>query len=349
MPIPIQAVQTNAFTSSSTYTLVQSTNQAFEIDVGGFAAFRVRLSTVITGTGTVNVGIAGNAMASDPSVVVGGTVTANAGTGTFNIQANASVNVAQAAGTAIDVNSGVKSAGTIRVVLATDQPQLTNKLLVTPDSVALPANQSVNVSQINAVTPLMGNGTTGTGSQRVTIASDNTAFTVNAAQSGTWSVGSSTATGSAVPANAFYKAGIAKTALPTAATDGNLTGAMVDKFGRQVCLLGSIRDLTGTQTTTISASTVETTIVSAGAAGVFNDLVMLIVSNTSASTNTRIDFRDATAGTILFSLFSVGGAAPVGFALPIPIPQTTAANNWTAQCATSTTDVRVYAVFVKNK
>lgn len=45
---------------------------------------------------------------------------------------------------------------------------------------ALTANQSVNNSQINGVTPLMGNGTTGTGSQRVTIASDNTAFSVNA-------------------------------------------------------------------------------------------------------------------------------------------------------------------------
>ena len=45
---------------------------------------------------------------------------------------------------------------------------------------SLTANQSVNMSQINAVAPLMGNGTTGTGSQRVTIASDNTAFSVNA-------------------------------------------------------------------------------------------------------------------------------------------------------------------------
>lgn len=53
---------------------------------------------------------------------------------------------------------------------------------------SLAANQSVNVAQINGVTPLMGNGVTGTGSQRVTIASDNTAFTVNAAQSGTWTV-----------------------------------------------------------------------------------------------------------------------------------------------------------------
>jgi hypothetical protein len=104
------------------------------------------------------------------------------------LPANQSVNVSQLAGTTTDTNSGTKSAGTLRVVLATDQPALTNKLLVTPDSVALPANQSVNNSQINGVTPLMGNGVTGTGSQRVTIASDNTAFSVNAVQSGTWTV-----------------------------------------------------------------------------------------------------------------------------------------------------------------
>ncbi len=53
-------------------------------------------------------------------------------------------------------------------------------LLVTPSSVALPANQSVNVSQFNGITPLMGNGATGTGSPRVTISSDNTPFSVNA-------------------------------------------------------------------------------------------------------------------------------------------------------------------------
>ena len=47
-------------------------------------------------------------------------------------------------------------------------------------TVALTANQSVNNAQINGVAPLMGNGVTGTGSQRVTISSDNTAFAVNA-------------------------------------------------------------------------------------------------------------------------------------------------------------------------
>lgn len=63
-----------------------------------------------------------------------------------------------------------------------------------------------NTSQINGVTPLMGNGVTGTGSQRVTIASDNTAFSVNAAQSGTWNINNisgtvSLPTGAATAAN----------------------------------------------------------------------------------------------------------------------------------------------------
>ncbi len=49
---------------------------------------------------------------------------------------------------------------------------------------------AVNISQINGVTPLMGNGVTGTGSLRVTVASDNTAFSVNATgQAGTNRIG----------------------------------------------------------------------------------------------------------------------------------------------------------------
>jgi hypothetical protein len=91
----------------------------------------------------------------------------NAGTFAVQIPANSSVNVAQVAGTTTDTNSGTKSAGTLRVVLATDQPALTNKLLVTPDSVALPANQSVNLNQVagaatSATNPLYIRETDGT-------------------------------------------------------------------------------------------------------------------------------------------------------------------------------------------
>lgn len=139
----------------------------------------------------------------------------------------------------------------------------------------------------------------------------------------------------------------AQSGLPVEVGPSNPSRALSDKFGRQVIVPHGQRELVGTQTTTISASTTETTIITAGQG--FNDVLLLVVSNTSAATSTRIDFRDTTLGTILFSLQSVGGAAPVGFALPVPIPQSNKTTNWTAQCATSTTDIRIYAVYVKNR
>lgn len=50
-----------------------------------------------------------------------------------------------------DTNSGNKSAGTLRVVIATDQPALSNKLLVTPD---LPSGAATAANQSTANTAL---------------------------------------------------------------------------------------------------------------------------------------------------------------------------------------------------
>lgn len=96
-------------------------------------------------------------------------------------------NLAQVAGATVATGNGT-AAGAIRVALPTDGTGVVGLAAGAAVIGALTANQSVNVAQINGVTALMGNGVTGTGSQRVTIASDNTAFTVNAAQSGTWNV-----------------------------------------------------------------------------------------------------------------------------------------------------------------
>jgi hypothetical protein len=63
-----------------------------------------------------------------------------AGVGDGVDTANSAVNVAQVAGTTTDTNSGVKSAGTQRVVLATDQPQLTNALKVDGSAVTQPVS-----------------------------------------------------------------------------------------------------------------------------------------------------------------------------------------------------------------
>lgn len=46
----------------------------------------------------------------------------------------------------------------------------------------------VSLAQIGSATVSTGNGVTGTGVQRVTIASDQTAFSVNSVESGTWTV-----------------------------------------------------------------------------------------------------------------------------------------------------------------
>lgn len=111
--------------------------------------------------------------------VVSGTVTVNQGTqgvGAWPVLAaqSGTWNVSQSTGSNLHVVNDAGSAVIGKVGIDQTTPGTTNL-------VALAANQSVNVAQINGVTPLMGNGVTGTGSQRVTIASDNTAFTVNAA------------------------------------------------------------------------------------------------------------------------------------------------------------------------
>ena len=56
----------------SAFNVSPAGNYSFEIPVAGWAAVRVRLSTVITGTGTLTVGIAASAGASSPNIVMVG-------------------------------------------------------------------------------------------------------------------------------------------------------------------------------------------------------------------------------------------------------------------------------------
>lgn len=62
----------------------------------------------------------------------------------------AGINVLGANGSALDTNSGTKSAGTIRVVLATDQPQLTNSTITTGDT-ASGSSDAGNPNKIGGV------------------------------------------------------------------------------------------------------------------------------------------------------------------------------------------------------
>lgn len=153
-------------------------------------------------------------------------------------------------------------------------------------------------------------------------------------------------TASAIPGAAVYTGFNAATALPTAATAGNITGPMSDKFGRQVTLPVTIRDLIGVQSASAVATTTATTIISA-VSSVYNDIVALIISNVSSiSSNTRVDISDGTNG---FSIMSIAGAPPAGIPfMGAPIPATNSNVAWTATCVSSS-DIRYTAIYAKNK
>lgn len=153
------------------------------------------------------------------------------------------------------------------------------------------------------------------------------------------------ATGAAVPANALFNGARAATANPTSATGGNMVGIMADKAGRLVTTIGHTRDLVGVQTTNIT-TTAETTIVTAGGAGVFNDISSLVITNRTA-TACFVTLKDDTAGTTraIYDLAANGGLA-IDF--NPPMPQAVAAKPWTLTLSAGSITVDCNVVFVKN-
>lgn len=106
----------------------------------------------------------------------------------------------------------------------------------------------------------------------------------------------------------------------------------------------------GVQQTTFTGTS-ETTIVPAGGAGVFNDLMALIITtaNTAAATLT---LKDATAGTTRAVLNYPNAASAPSTPMVInfnpPLPQAAANNNWTVIASAAAGNVNVTAVFAKN-
>jgi hypothetical protein len=246
---------------------------------------------------------------------ISGTVTANAGSGTLAVSA-ASLPLPSGASTAAK-QPALGTAGTASAdVISVQGIASMTKLLVTPDPITFASAQAVTQS--------------GTWTTRVV---GNAGANLDAA------------TAAAVPANALYKGARGTTALPTAVTDGQLVGAMADKFGRQVTIAQSIRDLVSQGTVTLTTTT-ETTVLAA-VASVFLDVVEVVVINTSA-TGVRVDFRDATTGTIRFFIYCPPTDTR-GLVSQVPWPQATVNTNWTAQLSGAVTDVRIAMKAVQNK
>jgi hypothetical protein len=107
------------------------------------------------------------------------------------------------------------------------------------------------------------------------------------------------------------------------------------------------RTTRGRQVTTITGTS-ETTIVTAGSSGVFRDLFMLLLTNSSA-TATVVTIKDATAGTTVMTL-AVPAGQTVGYTLSAcdAVKQSSSANNWTATLGTGVTSLFVSAFYVEN-
>jgi hypothetical protein len=159
-------------------------------------------------------------------------------------------------------------------------------------------------------------------------------------------VNGDTASGATDANNPVKIGGVARTTNPTAVTNGQRVNATFDKLGK-LCTVSALRELKGVQKTSITVAT-ETTVVTAGAAGVFNDVYAFIVTNKSA-TPVFVDFRDATAGTVRMTL-----AAPAsdtrGFTVTVDsaMVQAVAANNWTATVSSAVSSIEITALYVSN-
>ena len=155
-----------------------------------------------------------------------------------------------------------------------------------------------------------------------------------------------TAAGSALSFAPVTEGGLAKTANPTAVTDGQVVNALHDKLGKRISI-PALREVKAIQTTTITGTS-ETTIVTAGGSGVFADLYRLIITNTSATAVT-VTIKDATAGTTRY-VFAVPAAATVGFSADAgsAAKQATANNAWTATVSSSVTSIVITAETVAN-
>lgn len=119
---------------------------------------------------------------------------------------------------------------------------------------------------------------------------------------------------------------IARTANPTAVAAGDVVSNAADDLGRQIMRPVQVRDLIATAYVAVTNGT-ETTLLAAGGAGVFHDLVFIEFSNNSTAA-VGVDLRSVTAGSVE-KHYEIPANGTVGGALPVPWPQGSANNNWT--------------------
>ncbi len=210
---------TNTVAENSAGAPRMNTNRILYSNLRNDAGTEVGTATTPFQVSLANTGANATAVKVDGSAVtqpVSGTVTANAGTNLNTSALALEATLGRAQGSTTSGQTGPIVQGAVTTSAPTYTTAQTNPLSLntsgglrvdgsgvtqpvsgTVTVGTFPDNEPFNVAQINGVTPLMGNGVTGTGSPRVTLASDN---------SNSPGIGGS-GTGAAVPSAARYVGG----------------------------------------------------------------------------------------------------------------------------------------------
>lgn len=194
------------------------------------------------------------------------------------------------------------------------------KLLVTPDSVALPANQSVNVAQLAGTSP------------------------VTAGVAGTQAVGGNVATNVAIGTNPINLGGQAISAENTAITATRMAQLVTDLVGKLIVLPYANPENFVSGATASMTGTTSTSLIAAPAAGLRNYITTIIVSNAHASVGTNILIQDGSGGTTLLVIPAASVFGGMTITLPTPLRQPTAATALFCVNVTTGSSTRVSAV-----
>lgn len=255
-------------------------------------------------------------------VVTSGTVNINTGTIYVKIEDTAG-NSITSTGNALDVNLKNAIGGTVSVTSGNITVGGTVTIQSTVSNLPVIGTIVVSSGTVNVALIAPGSNTVGTMSVIGNVASDSV-------DSG----------------NPIKIGGQARTSNPTAVAEGDRVNAIFDKLGKQITV-GAVRELKAQQYTSIYNSTATTTIVTAGAAGVFNDVYGIVITNRTASANI-VTIQDAPSGAVDL-IFEVPAADTRGLMLPVDsaIPQDGAATSWVAKCS-SAGSIEVTVLYVKN-
>lgn len=233
-------------------------------------------------------------------------------------------NLSQLGGQAVAMGTGVRSAGTQRVTVATDD--------LVP----------VNNSQIGGNAISTGSGVMGTGTQRVALATDSPGIIPTGSQASPSSSYLSTIAAGDIAhdgvdsGNPVKVGGVARSSEPTAVATADRVQAMFDLVGKMIVLpYANPENFVSGAITTSMTGTTSTSLIAAPGAGLRNYITQITVSNAHATVGTDIAIQDGSGGTTLYTIpaAAVYGGAVITF--PTPLRQPTA--NTALFCANVTT------------